>query len=67
MRPKLGAGLVREPRHVLKFDPGQDQILVTPESLDVRGLPLEIDVVLGIDLEMEGDLGIDGRELRPDR
>ena len=62
----FGAGLVGEPGHVGIIDIGQDQPLVAPEGIDVGGLALEIDVVFRVDLEMDRDRWVNGRQLRPD-
>ena len=66
-RLQLRAGLVGKPGHVGVVDIGQDQPLVATEGIDVGGLALEIDIVFGVDLEMDRDRWVNGRQLRPDR
>ena len=40
---------------------------LAPEGVDVGGLTLQIDIVFGIDLEVDRDRRVNGRQLRPDR
>src|SRR6267154_985708 len=63
---ELGAGFVGEARYRPVIDIAEDQPLVAAEGFDVGGLALEIDIVLGIDLEMDRDRWVNGRQFRPD-
>src|SRR4051812_26725834 len=49
------AGLVGKSWHQAVIDPGEDQSLIATERVDVRGLAPEVDVVFGVDLEMNRD------------
>ena len=63
---ELAPDLIGEPGHEGVIDIAQHQALVAAEGLDVGGLALEVDVILGVDFEMDGDRGVNGRQLRPD-
>src|SRR6267154_5677948 len=65
-RRKLRARLIGKAGHASIIDIGQDQSLVAPEGIDVGSLALEVDVIFGVDLEVDGDRWINGGELRPD-
>src|SRR3979490_275681 len=66
-RGQLLPGFVRKP-----FDPRivetlrKRQTLVPPEGRDVGGLAAQVDIVLGIDLELPKDPGRKGGKARPD-
>ena len=45
---------------------GQAQNLVAAEAGDILRLPVQIDGIFGIDLDLRGGLGVDAAELRPD-
>lgn len=64
-RLELGAGLIGETGDRIEINAGQDQPFVTPEGFDVSDLALQIDIVFGIDLKMDGDPLVNGRQLRP--
>ena len=60
-RLELGAGFVGKAGDSIEIAAGQDQALVPPEGFDVRDLTLQIDVVFGIDLQMDRDRWVNGR------
>src|ERR1700742_757400 len=50
---QLRARLIGESWYVGVVDIGQDQSFVAAERIDVRGLALQIDVVFGVDLQVD--------------
>lgn len=60
-RFKLGARLVGEPGHLGIVDIGQNQPFVAPEGVNVSGLALQIDIVFGVDLQMDRNRWVNGR------
>src|SRR5581483_8633506 len=63
---ELAADLVGKTRHHSVVDLAEHEAFVATEGIDIGALALEIDVILGIDLEMDRDGGVNGRQLRPD-
>src|SRR5215831_8740423 len=43
----------------------ENEALVPPVGFDICGLSTEIDVVLGVDLQLRSDLGVERCECRP--
>jgi len=54
-RLELGPGLIGKTGDRVEVGAGQNQSFVAPEGFDVSDLALQIDIVFGIDLEMDGD------------
>ena len=63
---ELRTGLVGKPGDRAVIDISENQPFVASERIDVRDLALEIDVVFRIDLKMDRDRWVNGRQLRPD-
>ena len=61
-----GPSLVGKPRNEAVVDAIENQSLVASEGIDIGDLTLEIDVVLGIDLKMDRDACVNGRQFRLD-
>ncbi|MDB6164865.1 MAG: hypothetical protein JWQ83_5, partial [Lacunisphaera sp.] len=67
MRDEFLLGLVRQPRQRRIIEVfRQREAFIAAIRFDIAVLPRQIDVVLGIDLDLLGDLGRERAELRPD-